>query len=301
MASRAGYTSGAADDGLTPNQPPLSFHPAFGAPVNLRVTAQPVADEPKTLDTVSHMAYATAADALQPAFIALAYALGGRQIGGLANLFAWVKQNVRFVPDAKIARLAGLPDDTEVLIRPVDLITMRDPQGDCDDFSMLTACLGLASGRRVALKTIAAAADPNYYTHVYALVEDDDGTFRPMDTSHGPYPGWEAIPTGKTRVWPIDQSALSGGSSFMHNLSAIDWGAIVGKSVDAASNIFTARFAVPPVGTTIQTPQGVVTRPYQGDPLTFPGVSISTPGNGSVLWIVGGVLVAVIALSTLRK
>jgi len=59
------------------------------------------------------------------------------------------------------APIAKQPELAEVLIRPVDLLAMRTPSGDCDDFSMLAAAMLRALGIRASFKT--AAADAGRY------------------------------------------------------------------------------------------------------------------------------------------
>jgi hypothetical protein len=80
---------------------------------------------------------------------------------------------------------------------------MPQPEGDCVDFSMLTAALCSLFGMPTAFKTIAAEPGSNAYSHVYVVVELKPGAFYALDTSNGPAPGMEFdLPRGKkSRVW----------------------------------------------------------------------------------------------------
>lgn len=82
-------------------------------------------------------------------------------------IFWYVKKAVRFRDD---------PDHDELLIAPAILLAMPTPEGDCDDFSMLTAALLEAA--RIPWEFVTVAADhdsPGRFSHVYvrALVEDN--------------------------------------------------------------------------------------------------------------------------------
>ena len=103
----------------------------------------------------------------------------------------------------------------ETLIRPADLATMSNPEGDCDDFAMYAAAHLMARGVPCSYSTVAAdPTHPQEYSHVY-LVAYPNGTRTPCDCSHGPYAGWEAGTqtdrsrwTGKRKEWPIQSSKL---------------------------------------------------------------------------------------------
>jgi transglutaminase-like putative cysteine protease len=104
-----------------------------------------------------------------------------------AAVWQWVKANVRFVQDEDL-----VPGVREVLIEPPRLVTMPEPQGDCDDFTMLTCSMLAALG--VPARPVAVAADPqdpSRFSHVYAEAILEDGARMPLDASHGQYAGWE--------------------------------------------------------------------------------------------------------------
>jgi transglutaminase-like putative cysteine protease len=83
-----------------------------------------------------------------------------------ARIFWWVKEHVRFRDD---------PVADELLLAPSLLLAMPQPEGDCDDFSMLTAAMLTAARVPWVFVTVAADhTDPARFSHVYlhAMVED---------------------------------------------------------------------------------------------------------------------------------
>lgn len=246
----------------------------FGT-ARLRATVhrQPDDDEARTAHTISLMAEYVRQDAKAPIVRQAAYQaishLAGRDARQEAiAVWQWVRSRVRFVHDSDFA----IGDDAEVLVRPVDLLRMPQPSGDCDDFSMLVAALLRALGIPSAFVTV--AADPrsaDQYTHVYVVAMLPNGPLA-LDASHGPSPGWEPKPQGKRRVWPID-----GG------LGAIDWAGILERGASTAFDILKSRYGQPPEGTYIQRGSEVFYRqPSGAPPLAFPGVQVGG-GLGTVL------------------
>ena len=110
-----------------------------------------------------------------------------------AAIFWWVKGHVRFRED---------PPDDEMLIEPALLLAMPQPQGDCDDFSTLTAAMLTVAGIPWEFVTVAAdRSDPHRFSHVYVRALG----YLALDTSHGARPGWEAEQDGgvtRKVVWP---------------------------------------------------------------------------------------------------
>ena len=100
----------------------------------------------------------------------------------------------------------GIPVDNptkELLIAPHALLSMPNPQGDCDDFSMLVATFLIAAGLRASFITICAdPQDPDKWSHVYVKAYWNGGSMY-MDASHGEYPGWEYGAWIKKREWNI--------------------------------------------------------------------------------------------------
>ena len=208
-------------------------------------------------------------------------------------VWQWIRSHVRLIEDrAFVAGLEGVDaDDAEVLVRPVDILTMPQPAGDCDDHSMLAASMLRALGIPAQFRTIAAGADPATYSHVFVLAELPDGELA-LDASHGPRPGWQAQPTGKTRRWRIDEMSKG--------LGAIDWGGIVQTSVTTVSDIMKARYGQAPAGVYQQTPEGLYYRQPEGAaPYTFPGGGFGlTEISAGTL---GLIVVAVIGLTLIMR
>lgn len=120
-------------------------------------------------------------------------------------LWYWIKNHVRFVTDEQTMTAMGIPIDNptkELLIAPTTLLTMPDPQGDCDDFSMLSKTMLAQCGIRSSFVTIKAQADePKLWTHIYVKVYMSDGSTMMFDTSHGHWPGWETKNYWEKREW----------------------------------------------------------------------------------------------------
>lgn len=131
------------------------------------------------------------------------------------GVFRWIQRKIRFVEDEDLVyRAIGLEGADEALVSPDRLLTMPQPQGDCDDFSQLTCAMLLRAGVKCHLATVAAdPEDPSRWSHVYAVMEKKDGSQVPFDASHGTEVGWEAPRYFKRRVWPImslDAQVLEG-------------------------------------------------------------------------------------------
>lgn len=112
-------------------------------------------------------------------------------------IWYWVKGTVKFVPDESVvAETFGIPlhlVEQELLITPDRLLTMRQPRGDCDDFSMLIATMLECVGIPADLVAIKADTEQQWrYSHVYVRAILRDGSRLPLDASHGPMPGWES-------------------------------------------------------------------------------------------------------------
>lgn len=109
-------------------------------------------------------------------------------------VWLFVKQRVRFVHDDDlIARLFGEQDQLELLIAPAALLQMKQPAGDCDDFTMLACALLAALGVKSQVVCICCDfADPSRFSHVYARAWlPDSNSWLAVDASHGKFPGWK--------------------------------------------------------------------------------------------------------------
>jgi hypothetical protein len=190
------------------------------------------------------------------------------------------------VEDSELAQgLTDDPDEAEVLIRPADLFSMADPQGDCDDFAQGTAALLLALNIPAAIKTV--KCNPHQkknWSHVYVVAQLPSGPLA-LDASFGPYPGWEPSTIYDSQLWPvtpmtlaaqpktINVAALRGAAASLRGLgdlvdsgdpyvpvdssttdtsstdtsggSGFDWGSLVGGLTKGATSILGTRYGVP--------------------------------------------------------
>lgn len=187
-------------------------HPHFAGPVRIAVT--PLGDRPddQVAQTIQLMRRYSSEDARTPTVQAAA-ARSLRQYPGadpVSAVFFFVKHQLRFLHDEQTA--AALPHlggtVIETLVRPVDILDSSG-HGDCDDFSMLTAAMLTAIGVPAAFVTVAAdPSAPDQYSHVYVAAYPAPGVRIPLDTSHGPRPGWETPSRfGKRREWPLHTEA----------------------------------------------------------------------------------------------
>ncbi len=273
------------------------YHPDFRGLVNYEIEPRPDDDDQATAQTIRRMWILIGVDAKSEIIRRAANQAAGTSPDPrkeVESIFAWVKRHVRFREDsAAVAPLAGLDAAfAEVLIRPVDLLTMPQPQGDCDDFAMLTAALLLAVGIEPELVTIAAdRSQPGTYSHVYARAILPGGAIA-LDTSHGMWLGWEAPTAGKSKIWRLHEMNQPA-------LGAIDWNALIEVGANTAAKITTARYGQPPVGTYSQSAAGDIfyRQPANAAALAFPGISANI--GGGYTWIL--VAVAVFAVVMLMS
>ena len=206
-----------------------AFHEGFKAPIN--VGRFELSDDSDTAvgQTIGLMAGFVREDRKSPMVRRLARELcRGTPRESMQSVFRWIRSRLRFVHDDDLvsqlhlsadARGSGFANDVaEVLIRPVDMLRMANAQGDCDDFSMLGACLLSACGIPCEFVTVAAdAREPSQYSHVYVRAAGV-----PFDSSHGPVVGWEARnPFGKLQRWDVETGLpsmmmrVNGGMGFL--------------------------------------------------------------------------------------
>ncbi len=291
--------------GLRRKPQALSYHPAFDGRTLYTIEPRPPGDndEANTAQTIARMAQYAREDSQNPIVRRAAYEAIGSERNERSQAEAvhgWIRAHVRFIEDAELAQgVSSDPHQAEVLIRPVDLLTMPRPEGDCDDFSMLCAAMLRALGIRAWFKTVAAAVeDPEHYSHVY-VVADVPGGPLPLDCSHGAYPGWEVQRAGKARLWPVEQPASTSGLGIIeeNNVDSTDtswWQDLISQGLDVSGDIFKARYGVPQLesGQTVRLPN--CTFASQLPAGTVPAVA-STANTGLLLLIVAGVAIFILA------
>ena len=107
------------------------------------------------------------------------------------GVFWLVKHAVEYVHDEPRLSRMGEPAALDLLIAPAVLVRTRKPKEDCDGFTMLICAMLRALLVECYIVTVAAdPADPSRWSHVFALAKLDDGTYMPLDGSHGAFPGW---------------------------------------------------------------------------------------------------------------
>lgn len=122
------------------------------------------------------------------------------------GVFWWVKHAVKFRLDEGTMLSAGLHDEQDVLIDPRVLLRMKQPAEDCDGFTMLVAALLACLDVPVYIATVAVdPKDPSRWSHVFPIAILGGKTV-PLDTSHGPRPGWMVPPSEIRRfqAWDLN-------------------------------------------------------------------------------------------------
>ncbi len=192
-----------------------AYHPDFGSMVNYEFEQVPDDPDTQVRLAVQKVVGFILEDASSPIIqrnAALA-AQGGDPIQGVWDQ---VKPFIKFKQDADIAADLQTSDKRkwnviESFIRPVDqaMLIQKMGQGveDCDGFVLYAACLLTALGVPCSLATVAAEPDSRDFSHIY-VVAYPQGKRIPMDTSHGPQPGWEC-PNIRIKEWPVSISTLS--------------------------------------------------------------------------------------------
>jgi hypothetical protein len=274
-------------------------HPAFGGLARFARWPRPDDDELATAQTVGLMARYIRQDARHPLLrrVALqAAAAAKKPKEAAAAIFHWIRRRVRLVEDRALAQAGGFPEpeDAEVLIRPLDLLRMPQPQGDCDDQVMLAAAMLGALGIPSVLVTIAAdPAQPGRYSHVYLVALTPQGPLS-LDPSHGPYPGWHPPALGKTKIWRLSMPTLGFALPDSATTATNFWQDLARTGAETFADIARARWGQPPAGTYVQTgPGGSVYYRQQPGTFQFPTAQIGSGWGG---WVTAAVLVVVVLL-----
>ena len=184
------------------------YSPAHGQVINVDATPLPEDPDEQVSAVIDMMLDYSDVDGVAPEIRARALracAEGGGDC--LAGNFADIKNSITFVQDEDTAapytgwaqKEHGADYIPETLVRPVDMIRMGAPQGDCDDFSMSLRARLVALGIPAKFVTVAVdPSDPARFSHVYVSADCSSGKCGrnysgrvPLDASHGPHVGWE--------------------------------------------------------------------------------------------------------------
>jgi hypothetical protein len=193
--------------------------PIWGSPIRVQRTVTNRYDHEKSVrDTIGILTRQARAHAHHPVVeAALADACRGlsypsdRQTAGA--IFHWIRHHLRFVDDEALmySQLGVRPEDLdkELLIVPPVLLAMRQPMGDCDDYSLLAASMCLAAGLQPYWITVAADRNepPSKFSHIYiAVALPDEHSFIVLDAGNryrGIPPGWETSHCTRKAGWKI--------------------------------------------------------------------------------------------------
>lgn len=241
---------------------------AWRQPVRLSGVQLPENGDEQTAFTVSLMGKLAAIDAGSDAVQSVSRQLAaGNSIDYARNVYDFVRGTLRFKRDEELAQgIEGWGPVVEVLVRPVDMLSMEPAEGDCDDFSMLVASLLLAGGIDCSFACVGAdPLEPDRFSHVYVLAHPAKGDIS-IDASHGPYFGWEAPNNlGKFESWRVAPMHAGLGTTaplvptFSTTVTAAApstdpaWLQIVNRGLD----IVQGRFATPE-NTLYRTPDGTI-------------------------------------------
>jgi hypothetical protein len=317
-----------------PERRPVVF-PAFDGATAEQIEKRSPAesDNDLTTDTVSHMVKYAREDAQRRALQIAAQDVrtlseGSSHRALAAGVHYFLRTRVRYDADSKLAAAIGAPLDSEILIRPADLLMMKDPRGDCDEFASSAAALLLALDVPVFIKTVKCNPLARHvWSHVYVVARMEDGTLLPLDCSHGPYPGWETSPIFHSKLWPVHPlmntqvinvksglaSADYGGEygapdtvtygeqpAATASGAGFDWGSLINNTTKAASSILGARYGVAQLapGQYQRNADGSIM--YQGLPSTVLPTQ-GTTGAGSSLLLLGVAAVIAVIVLTSRK
>lgn len=127
-----------------------------------------------------------------------------------------IRHTLKFVADDSLLRNIPTPNppELELLVSPSVMVRSRNPQGDCDDFTMLVCCFLQVLGVPWEIVTIAAdPGDAQRWSHVYAVAILEDGRRFPMDAAppDAKWPGWE-VPADhilRYQVWDENGQPVS--------------------------------------------------------------------------------------------
>jgi hypothetical protein len=289
-------------------------------------------DDQATAETVKIMCEYIAAGVNDPVCKLWAcHAVGRYGLGSvLPAVCAWsvfwmLKHCVRFIRDEGRLFMSGDGAARDRLVAPAVLVRQKSPAEDCDGFTMLACCLLRILQVPCFIVTLKAdPRNPARWSHVFAMAELPDGSFSPVDASHGKFPGW-MVPKEHIfayQVWDMDgrptnrrlpaishlHGYVKGGTPMGRGLGfcpidpntgdtlvcadpnspggggGINWGAILGTLITTAGK----------VAVVAEAPPGSVINPSTGGIVTggpFGASSTLTATTSNLLpWMLGGAL-----------
>ena len=127
-------------------------------------------------------------------------------------IFHWVRLNVKFTEDEPLMYYElGVPEedlDKELLITPPVLLAMPQPQGDCDDFTLLIASMLLCCSIQPYFVTTATDPDdPLKLSHIYVCAKlADEGSHICLDAGNRlpmVAAGWESTNVTRKAIWRV--------------------------------------------------------------------------------------------------
>jgi hypothetical protein len=161
----------------------------------------------------------------------------------------WAKHRLHFVQDEEqIRRRLNESYQLELLVTPSVLVRMTQPEGDCDDYTMLLA--SFLTVLRVPWRIVVVAAspeDPSVFSHVFLVAVLGDGTLYALDASHGAFPGWRVPDEHVFRLQQFDERgrAVAGG-----DLGA----ATAAASFQGLHGYMRSGYALPGLAAAVQSP-----------------------------------------------
>jgi hypothetical protein len=292
----------------------------------------PAENDAATGSTIGYILNAAAVDAcsriIREATREAISTAGSSRRDRAAAIFGWVKSHVRFRNDEYfLENVLGLEDELDLLIRPAALLSLNDPEEDCDGFTMLTMAMLLAASIPCAPVTIKAdSRRPWRWSHIFCVAYLENGEGFPLDASRGPAAGWCPPEYFDMHIWeelqPAPRSLMqgyglgddgdpyggetvtSGSPITVDSTGGSDWTSILAPLIKGGLQI--AQQVTLPAGSYVQTAGGVTTiaRGVPGAvPGQFPGIGLNLGTSGSLtgpLLIGGALLLAVLAFGGRR-
>lgn len=259
------------------------------------------------------------------------FQFGNRQRTPLAlvwSVFWKLKHCVKLTRDETVLFHIGQKNARDLLIAPAVLVRQLVPKEDCDGFTMLCCTLLEILGLKPYIVTVKAdARRPGEWSHVFCMVDLPDGERIPIDSSHGPFPGW-MIPRRDifaVQLWDMNGNPVAGGlpEPRVSKRSRLNGYVKTGRGVGFLdpstpgavptsdpsgwfSVLDTLIKTAGQVATVAEAPAGATVFGQNGQFVTAPGGTTTsafvTAGTSNALpWILGGVALFVVAVSMARK